>query len=326
MQTPLRRSRRGQPIVASQSTHKPQEGTQTIVGEVMHTRALKMEDLAQDQLEMLQRREVSIEDLQTRFHGEFSRSGSVRRAARTYGRTSRVAQTQEEKDIYRVGDTVLVDTGARESSIAVLTAIWTIVMDDQALHTNVAMHWFLQPKELPRFRATHAHEEVCLLSPLCSLMLTSYRMRFITRLPRMLFSPFGTSPVAALSLRIPVTYPPLTASYQSDIHATTLTQVSTTGPSFYCFHAINSLKGIYYEFNWEDYRSEAMTSANFWEALGQWDVTAMNTPETPQKVAGIAEPQVKRHGHVLEDVPEEEESAGSNCGGTHQDDFSPSQT
>ena len=83
MQTPLRRSKRGQPVVAG---HNEQNPGSTSTGDVVHARQLRAEDLTGDQIEQLQRAEVETDSLQTCFYASFSRAGPVKRAARVYGK------------------------------------------------------------------------------------------------------------------------------------------------------------------------------------------------------------------------------------------------
>lgn len=158
MQTPLRRSQRGQPVVSDHVSQNSENTATTKAGDVVYTRALDPADLTGDQFETLQTSEVDFNGLQTRFHNNFTRGDLLKRATRVYGKRKPVAQI--DSDIYNVGDTVLVETQAKDSSIAVITGVWSVEEGDRVLYSNVSLHWFLRPKELPKVRVKHTHEEV----------------------------------------------------------------------------------------------------------------------------------------------------------------------
>lgn len=162
MQTPLRRSKRGQPVVEGLSSHKLQDGPSTIAGDVLHTRQLMRGDLTFEQYDQLQAKKASLDGLRTRFHHNFTRSDSVKRSAKVYG-VRRRAPRVDEND-FCVGNTALVATQGKEPSIAVITGVWTIEEDGEILYTNISLHWFLRPGELPNIRAKHSHVEVWLIS------------------------------------------------------------------------------------------------------------------------------------------------------------------
>lgn len=50
-----------------------------------------------------------------------------------------------------------------------------------------------------------------------------------------------------------------------------------------------------------------MASANFWETTRQWDVTALNLPETPQKNESVVSMRGRHRSRALPDLPEEDE-------------------
>lgn len=76
---------------------------------------------------------------------------------------------------------------------------------------------------------------------------------------------------------------------------------------FFCYHAIDSHKGIYYDFDWEEHRREALRSGNFWDSGRQWDISASNLPETPQKHDTVTSMYFHSGRQKLQAVQEEEE-------------------
>lgn len=85
-------------------------------------------------------------------------------------------------------------------------------------------------------------------------------------------------------------------------------QLIAIGRHFCCFHAIDSQKGIYYDFAWEAHHLAALKTANYWETAHQWDVTPLSVPDTPQKRVDIRNKSTRGGRTVLQGVPEEEES------------------
>lgn len=182
MQTPLRRSKRGQPIVAGHTpSDVPQNATVTSVEDALHIRRSQPEDFTSNQTEQLQRDDIDIDDLQTHFYNHFTDRGGeiVNRATRAHGKGSRIARGEPEN--YYVGDTVLVPTMALEPSIAVITGVWTIRENERVLFTNASLHWFLRPKELPNVRARRSSEEVRFFDGRSFLLLTWTREKSTIR-------------------------------------------------------------------------------------------------------------------------------------------------
>lgn len=158
--TPLRRSRRGQPLlktaVSSANDLKDHAGLQT--HDALYVRPTRVEDLSDSQVDKLQDGELDIEDFETRFYDAFERNETVKLALKVYGKGKRAAKAAT-CETYKIGDTVLVET-AREPSVAVITAIWKVVGGEDEEYMNVALHWFLKPNQLASIRARRNHLEV----------------------------------------------------------------------------------------------------------------------------------------------------------------------
>lgn len=161
--TPLRRSRRGQPIVSvpldASSSKLPLN-----LPEPVFRRMTRPQDLWEEDIEALNDREIPIEDLETHFYDKLTRSSvltTTKPTTRKYGKKQRGQQSDlTSEEIYRVGDTVLVKTSSKDPSVAVIVAIWSIVGPEVQPTVRVLIHWFLTPSDLPKVRAAHSHEEV----------------------------------------------------------------------------------------------------------------------------------------------------------------------
>ena len=97
-----------------------------------------------------------------------------------------------------------------------------------------------------------------------------------------------------------------------------------------CLYAINQSKGLFYDFSWEDHRTDALTIGRYWE-VGQaavWDVRPINVPETPKKGrSGGGTPIKKGRGisrtgllDVVEEEGEEDEGRGKKRRRIRRDD------
>lgn len=159
--TPLRRSKRGQPIVAVSADTLDSDAPLNLP-EPVFKRTTRSEDLYQEDIEALNRRDVSIEDLETHFYDRLSmRMHGVKRTLKTYGKSQRDRSSNvAAEDIYKIGDAVLVKSAARDPSVAVVVAIWNIVGPEVQQSVRVLLHWFLRPSELAGIRAARKHEEV----------------------------------------------------------------------------------------------------------------------------------------------------------------------
>ena len=56
---------------------------------------------------------------------------------------------------------------------------------------------------------------------------------------------------------------------------------------FCCFVAIDPLRGLYYEFQWEELREKALEVPDFWDCREQWDISAEEA--VPKKSRAVQE-------------------------------------
>ena len=145
-QTP-RRSKRHHPLVfaagSPSSLSKPRHDKWA--SPPLHTRSTIPADLVDD--------EQSITDASTSFYSDFLRS------SRAAERTSKA-----HFDKYSVGDTVLLATSLRKSSIGVIIALWEVSRPVENSQMFANIHWFLRPTELARSRTKREHLEVWLFA------------------------------------------------------------------------------------------------------------------------------------------------------------------
>ncbi|KAF7790357.1 hypothetical protein EIP86_001312 [Pleurotus ostreatoroseus] len=150
--TPLRRSKRGQPMLSVAGPSGSDSRTGEIqAGRVELERPTILEDLSDSQRDKFEEDEYDIEDFLTRFYYTFERKETTNSV---HGKGKRPAITSVET--YKIGDTVVVDT-TPQLSIAVITAIWDVVGPDGEILNNVAIHWFLKPTQLASYRARREH-------------------------------------------------------------------------------------------------------------------------------------------------------------------------
>lgn len=172
--TPLRRSRRGQPLVDLPQTNCI-DSQPAITGDPIYKRPTERQDLFEPEAEFFENNGTNISSLETHFFQEFSMNTS--RVVRTYGRSKRRPESGGE--VFKVGDTVLVDTNAKQPSVAVIAAIWRVQPGNIQPYIRVLVHWFIRPVELAGVRANRDHLEVSISlfsfhSPLNRMHRTKY--------------------------------------------------------------------------------------------------------------------------------------------------------
>lgn len=166
-QTPLRRSKRGQPLVSEPTLLQVPNLADAALALPVFTRTTQPNDLYEEEQEA---EDLAFETLETRFYAKFVRREPTanRRVSRGDGKARSGAASADDSDRLRVeefkiGDPVVVKTLSKEPSIAIIAAIWEVVQegepDDKGL--RVMVHWFSRPSELPAIRARREHLEVC---------------------------------------------------------------------------------------------------------------------------------------------------------------------
>ncbi|KAI0918037.1 hypothetical protein AcW1_007017 [Taiwanofungus camphoratus] len=281
-QTPLRRSKRGQPLL---STLAPQSLSDRPDTEPISTRTSCVQDLLDEETES---QHLDIQSLETRFYTQFARKDAftVKRQPRVYGRRTQSNNTEVDGsggnantfiELYGVGDTVLVRTLSKEPSIAVIIAIWEVVGDEipNEKGLRVRIHWFNRPVELPAIRARREHEENEIYYSLSSTT---------TIVPSNIISHCTVSPAVPRVL-------PRTKSGANGIRH----------PSFFCRLAIDPRRGIFYAFNWEIFRKNALDSSGssdivaekeHWGRGDEWNLSTVEeeavNSKSPRKRARAA--------------------------------------
>jgi origin recognition complex subunit 1 len=163
-QTPTRRSKRFVPL-ATPSKQRRENLKCKWTGEPIYVRPTNMEhDVSQDEREEYDR----DEEYETHFFESFRMAPYPPAKARRTG-THKVATTTEQ--VYRIGDTVLIETNTLDTmkkppSIAVIVSMWDVrkthVETDGSNRDEmrIRVHWFLRPSELARVRASREHSQV----------------------------------------------------------------------------------------------------------------------------------------------------------------------
>ncbi|KAL7278893.1 hypothetical protein ACG7TL_006724 [Trametes sanguinea] len=228
--TPLRRSKRGQPVVTYISSPPSSAAPDIVPSSPLFSRSTRSQDLLEDEA----KDSDSMESWQTHFFQSYKRSTnapSARAPVRTYGRVSRPRKSDvEAATAFNVGDTVLVKTGPRVPSVAVITAIWKIEGEGfkgKAL-LHVRVHWFVRPSELPKIRARRDFFENEVL----------YHITACDTLP----------PSAILAH----------CSVSADSGKAASSSQDAAPDDLYCRQAVDPMRGFYYDFKWDTFRLRAL--------------------------------------------------------------------
>ncbi|KAI9000488.1 P-loop containing nucleoside triphosphate hydrolase protein [Trametes punicea] len=285
--TPLRRSKRGQPVVAYASSPPSSAAADVIPSSPLHSRAARLHDFFEDEAP----EPGSLDSLQTHFYRSYSRgsqAGHTRPPVRTYGRVSRPRKSDADTPIaFNVGDTVLVKTASKIPSVAVITALWKVEGDGlrPKTHLRVRVHWFVRPAELPKIRARRMFYENEVLYNITAC---------------------ETLPPSAILAHCTVSASPS--------HGVTSPKDATPG-DLYCRQAVDPMRGLYYEFQWDTFRLQALAhSAEGQDAdLAEWpndDVWAVKPAvQASSNVNGRVSPRKRRRiEHDAED--DRSESSG----------------
>ncbi|KAJ7650386.1 P-loop containing nucleoside triphosphate hydrolase protein [Roridomyces roridus] len=258
--TPTRRSRRGQPIAVASSKDAANE---TWDSPIAHERpTIPNLDLptSEDQ--------DKVEGYMTVFHDAFRRS-----------------ERAGKSPLFSVGDTVAVETesGYRRDtklSIAVIVAMWELVPDDdededqETREKWARVHWFLRPTELAAIRVKREHLENEIYYSLASdevIRTSSIRCTCVV----------SEDPPPPKSTKAP---------NKRWVYAD---DVKSIGP-FYCNTAINSLRGLYYDINWNSFRDGALGERDDpWGSGDCWNLNGEDH-QPPRKKQKHVQPKSKR--------------------------------
>jgi origin recognition complex subunit 1 len=178
-----RRSRRHliQPLVQAAILGTQSSTDYTWASEPIGSRPATRDDLPVDDEEWNPERDPGTTTFYAAYvHDVSAQLAKIKRAKKAKG-------ALPQNTTYRIGDTVLVHTVAKEASIAVITAMWAVAVpvrassDDEESseeggpssvkkmrdHMAVSLHWFTRPQELPRVR----HKRAAAYVGRCSLAL-----------------------------------------------------------------------------------------------------------------------------------------------------------
>jgi origin recognition complex subunit 1 len=172
--TPTRRSKRFQPL-ATPSGKSTTQLDCFWTAESIYSRSVNPElDLLQDE-----RDELSSDDipkLETRFYNGLSmesQKSKIFRRGKSNTKRRAGAKVEEKREVYQVGDTILVETDVlyrvrRPPSVAVIVAMWECREKNDAgtceevdsRKMRIRVHWFLRQTELASIRAKRDYAEV----------------------------------------------------------------------------------------------------------------------------------------------------------------------
>ncbi|KAL1940128.1 hypothetical protein VTO73DRAFT_9079 [Trametes versicolor] len=240
--TPRRRSKRGQPVVAYLSSPSSSTPADIIPSGPLHSRTTGPLDFFEDE----DHDPDSLDDLHTHFYKSYSRNTkptSARAPIRTYGRVSRPRKSDADAPtLFNLGDTVLVKTASRVPSVAVITALWTVEGND--FHPKAALrvrvHWFVRPGELPKIRARREFDENEVL----------YNISACETLP----------PSAILAHCAVSSSPAKRVTVPEDAQPDDL----------YCHLAVDPMRGLYYALDWDSFRLQALAHHSLHSEDAEW--------------------------------------------------------
>ncbi|KAF8802447.1 P-loop containing nucleoside triphosphate hydrolase protein [Phlegmacium glaucopus] len=215
------------------------------------------------------------EALETFFYDAFTMKRKVASLSASGGRRGAVKLMQRT---YHVGDTVLIETESiyvvkRPPSVGVIVAMWQIGRSaEEAADPNkmrVRIHWFLRPKEMASIRAKRQHEENEIYYSLSTTVVIA---------PGAILSPCTVSsslqPITIKRL-LWVYVPVMPSKKRQNLSKDTSVAGEHDNSSdddkdkdaeepdarFYCRLAVDSRRGLFYEFTWERHRKDALSRA-----------------------------------------------------------------
>ncbi|KAJ7111931.1 P-loop containing nucleoside triphosphate hydrolase protein [Mycena epipterygia] len=307
-QTPVRRSKRGQPIAILGS--KPSgPSADEWVGEAIHERPMS---LANPELDMLPEKLVARQEQDADERVEYK--------AVFYNAFRRKGVT------FCVGDTVGVETEAVykrdiKLSIAVIVAMWELVAEnrdeeeeEEDKEMMVRIHWFLRPTQLATIRAKRDHLENEIYYSVNS---------------NDIFRSTSIKSLCTVSDEVPRAIPAkstTTAAAKRWVYAAD--ERNKIGP-FYCRVAVDAKRGLYYDFNWAALHEEARReTGDPWGSGYQWNINPVEKrkgmpPRKKQKIDAPKRGAPKRAKRVTikpEPTEEPEEAEQGNISSSDDDD------
>ncbi|KAJ3906824.1 P-loop containing nucleoside triphosphate hydrolase protein [Lentinula edodes] len=263
--TPTRRSTRSQNFHIVSSPTKAVDASQyTWTSHIpIFTRALdlKWDLLDDDRLEFETLDEEEKDGLETHFYEEFRIGATTKKSGK--GRAGkRKAGEGYTTSTYAIGDTVLVNSSNRLPSIAVIVDMWETDLERaESEKIRVRVHWFDRPSDLPSIRAKRYHHDNEIYYNISETSILY---------PSTIISHCTVEKGEALAK-------PSTSKTGRWI----IKSIEDVDQKFQCLLAIDSRRGIYYNFDWSLHRKEALEARTTltdseWGTGNAWDVTAMD--------------------------------------------------
>ncbi|KAI0649566.1 P-loop containing nucleoside triphosphate hydrolase protein [Trametes meyenii] len=300
--TPLRRSKRGQPALAYAAPDSPPgPGSSSVVvsSDPLFSRPTRAHDLFEDESPDLD----ALEPPQTSFYLSYSRStkaAAARAPIRTYGKVSRPRKSDVDPSTpFSVGDAVLVKTASKVPSVAVITAIWNIHANDfrpkAPLHIRV--HWFVRPAELPKIRARRDFYENEILYNISACD---------TIAPSAILAHCSISSSPSKTVKVP----------QDASH-----------DDLFCRLAVDPMRGLYFEHDWDVFRLKALATQpssqdaaqSEWPDDDVWAVKpAVPAPRKTSTTSGRESPRKRRR---IAREPEDSDVRSESSDGGSGDEF-----
>lgn len=168
-QTPSRRSKRGQPILAAHPTLAEDSlYTNSWSGQPIHVRPTDAPfDFLDDERSAWDDEDSDAKDQSlTFFYSGFERRKKKVAAYRRKGKNS--TELGEPEATYSIGDTILVSTYTTSRhkipSVAVILDMWEVRSEDEDTDGSdkmrIRVHWFIRPNEMATIRAKREYLDV----------------------------------------------------------------------------------------------------------------------------------------------------------------------
>ncbi|KAF8150196.1 P-loop containing nucleoside triphosphate hydrolase protein, partial [Crassisporium funariophilum] len=293
-QTPTRRSQRFQPTATPTGKINNKSILECVwASEPIYVRQTNPEiDLVpEEQEEKIREKkrggsddEEEEEELETVFYDALRmkrKAPAYKGAKRVHARAGKL-----EERTYRLGDTVLIETDSlylmrRPPSIGVIVAMWQTRQkddDSQADQSNmrVRVHWFLRPTELASIRAKREHQEHEIYYSLSTRAIVSPSV-ILSRCdvsgslpspikkekPNWLYVPVKRRRASPLKKGTKAS----SSSDEEDQQDTSeddeevVEEDESSNEKFYCRLAVDSRRGVFYDFDWERHRRDASIRA-----------------------------------------------------------------
>ncbi|KAF8072242.1 P-loop containing nucleoside triphosphate hydrolase protein [Lyophyllum atratum] len=295
-----RRSSRFQPLATPSRTKSDQSLHCTWVGEPLCVRPTNPSlDLTQEERDELEKNEDG-DEMETVFYRSFEMKNKAVKVYRSKvkGKKKQKAGEQSDMTTFHVGDTILIKTDEillqyKPPSIGVILAMWETREKDsedesEPAKMRIRVHWFLRPTELPSIRAKrdHAKNEIYYSLDSVSLAFPEDIMghcSVTSKLPKRL----EIKSAEAWSV-----------SPSKKRHATGYVyededDEESEDDAFYCHLALDSMKGLFYDFKWDQHRLMANVSTTEppeevdaeWGRGFMWDVEGGQRVAVPSRGA-----------------------------------------